>query len=710
MESREPDNLEEHCGPDEAMTPEFVGIGSSLNWDSPLRQFAFSVELPFWLLMPSSSLRVTVGDFTTVVVIENEGIEIQHGRQFRRTHRNTVFMGGTEASKKAMAPVRAILDGGLFRATRTLLLIETYAIEDALNAFWGENGPRYQDASCYFASLALGHLPVVNKVINAYRMASVDPFAHEVTAWDIPVWFVCRPPDSQPIYLQPHLVEDWYPTIRKGLQSDDEVQYFSATADAVEQKLAKGESPGEVEMLDGWSLFHSGRFGDSIRSFVTAIEVLVESEIRRLLAERRHTQEEIDSRLDETRNNFENRLTDYCELSRRRIPGPNLHYVPYLNGVRLADELEWTRRLRHKIVHHGHRLDHTFSKPMLRAAETTSWLFDWLSAPGDFEERRRKNSTFFFGARTHAVPFECEVRDGRIVVMPIFKQVETTVDIPEEAIAITSIYRVVHNDLILLRAISRDRSEGKDVEHFAKMAFYELGVGELEDSPYEKTSHAISERFQMHVGEKSIPVFLVDTSESLTAQQVIDVNTCLLEMKERGKLIECAVLVVNDQNGREWFCRDTELDGELGKIASESGICVVRTPDLARLVLGAMKHSWSLATIIGDMLHGGIYRASPPASRYLGDVYHFWNEPKVVGVQTIATFDLRDGDIIAIQLSQKFHQCELVRPRIDSDGKLTFKVDLGRSDVPVGSHVYLLDRKRSFQTDTIDEADDARSG
>ncbi|MEZ5944955.1 MAG: hypothetical protein R3C18_26520 [Planctomycetaceae bacterium] len=689
---------------EEPVPPEVFGVGTSLDWDSPLLNVTLTVELPFWLIMPANSLRVTLGDFTTDVVIENQGVEIQRGRQFTRTHQNTVFIGGNDAARNASAPVTALPEGGLFRATRTLLHIETYASEDALNAFWGQDSPRYRDASRYFASLALGHIPLVNKVVNAYRMASVDPFAHEVTAWDVPVWFVGRPPEIQPVYLYSHLVEDWYPTIHKGIESDDEFPYFATSVETVQQYLTKGESPGEIEMLDGWSLSHSGRFGDSIRSFVTAIEVLVESEIRRLLVEKGHTPEQVDTQIEVTRNNFENRLKDYCKLSRRRIPGPNLHYVPYLNGIRLRDELERTRRLRHQIVHHGHRLDHTFSKPMLRAAETTSWLYDWISSPGDFEERRGKNSTFFVGAMTNAVRFECEIREGRIVVIPPFWLEELNEDSAEESIVLTSIHRVVHNDMTLLRTIGRTPHEGKDLEHFVKMSFYELGVGELEDSPYEETSRAISERFRMRVGEKSIPVFALDTSGSLTGQQIEDVNVCMIEMKESGQLVDSAVLVVNDQNGREWFLRNAELDADSGKLAAEFGICVVRTPDLARMVLGAMKYSWSFTTIIGDILQGGVFRAGPPASQYLGDVYHFWDEQQVVGVETIATFKLSDADIVVIELPQRFHQCELAKPRLDSNGRLTFKIDLERCDVPVGSHVYLLDRHRSFQPEAVEEA------
>ena len=124
--------------------------------------------------------------------------------------------------------------------------------------------------------------------------------------------------------------------------------------------------PGEVELLDGWSLYYRGRHADSIMSFVTAIEVLLEARLREVLRILGASPEDVERRLLETRNKFMKRLDQYCYLTQSRVPGPYLHVLPTLNGVRLAWELEQTRDLRHEIVHTGRRLDRNLVRPMKR--------------------------------------------------------------------------------------------------------------------------------------------------------------------------------------------------------------------------------------------------------------------------------------------------------------------------------------------------------
>ena len=493
----------------EDLPPGRYGVGCSLDWNSATTEIAFAVELPFWLLMPSCQLTISHCGIDIPVGVENGGIEIQRGEQYSSTQRNTVFIGGEAAAKRAKMPVLGLSGGGFFRATKTLLYITAYPLIDACQAFFEDDGPRYQDGYRYFASLANGHMPVVNKIVNAYRRASVDPYASEVTKWDIPNWFAMLPPreegqsaQSGVVCLYSGVVHDWFPTIRDGLEGESRPLY-AVSEDDVQNQLKIEATPGEADLLDGWSLFHSGRFADSIRSFVTAIEVLVESEIRKLLAKAGCSEHVIQSQLENTRSNFESRISQYCQLSGRRLPGPRLcGFPPYLNGLRLQDELTTTRRLRHKIVHHGHRLDESYRGPMLRAAETTSWLFDWIALHTDFESRRSANSTFFFGGRISDIPFESDVVDGKIAVLPLFgpeglPDAATAGEGSEEFPAVPVIedyLKVVHFPSILLTPIGKD-TKHRDVEHFVRMSFYELGMGEIDDSPYPVSEKCLQDRF-----------------------------------------------------------------------------------------------------------------------------------------------------------------------------------------------------------------------
>jgi hypothetical protein len=61
---------------------------------------------------------------------------------------------------------------------------------------------------------------------------------------------------------------------------------------------------------------------------------------------------------------------------------PNISAIPYINGVRLREELEQARELRHKIVHEGERIAYPFTGRMQRVMETMSWFFNWLAENG----------------------------------------------------------------------------------------------------------------------------------------------------------------------------------------------------------------------------------------------------------------------------------------------------------------------------------------
>ncbi|QDT23279.1 hypothetical protein [Gimesia chilikensis] len=687
---------EEGLDPSDPPADSMQGIWSGLDWNSELKEIIFCVELPFWLLMPPCQLSVEYKGFSTTVFIENEGIEIQRGNQLSRGHRNTIFIGGKIAARDASFSLHNIWDGTLLRTTRSLLYINTYALSDAIDAFFDSDGPRRFVGHRYFASLAQGHLPLVNEVINAYRRASIDPFANEVTVWDVPRWVVCHHPRFESVSLFPHLINDNYPSVG---DEKEEYDYFATDEEAVRDHLSKSINPGEIEMLDGWSLFHRGRYGDSIRSFVTAIEVLLESEITRILSTLGNSQEDIDRRLEITRNTFDERLKDYCALTKRRVPGPKLHFIPYLNGVRLDREFDYTRKLRHKIVHHGHRLDHNFVKPMQRAAETTSWLFDWLLNNGDFENRRIKNHTFFFGLHTSSTLLPCDVENDMLVVTPPPWHDSSQ----SEAIQI-SIDHVVHTDEMLLCTISSNKNGGKDVEHFTKMAYFELGLGEIDDCPFDKSPPPIPERFFIDHQGRKILFFVLDCSELLERNHIEQVIKYLTENYPDSKNYDHAILVSNDQTDVGWYRRRIEInEAEINKLANPHHLSIIRTPDLAKLVLAVLNQNWNAESIVSEMLQPGLQGSSPPQSTLLGSIYHFWDERSIIGIQLEGTHSLKKGDLLALKLRDQYFQHELVDFKIDEEGKLTFQIDLKRNQIPIDSKVFLLDRTKSFREQHIDE-------
>ena len=45
----------------------------------------------------------------------------------------------------------------------------------------------------------------------------------------------------------------------------------------IEKALDSPELPGEIDLLDAWSLYYRGRQSDAIRSLITSLEVLLEA-------------------------------------------------------------------------------------------------------------------------------------------------------------------------------------------------------------------------------------------------------------------------------------------------------------------------------------------------------------------------------------------------------------------------------------------------
>ena len=79
----------------------------------------------------------------------------------------------------------------LRRPCKTMLRL-TSMPTPARPANWTERAiPRLRaDQMVYRASLCEAHVPVVNELIQRYRLLTYDYFAHQVSAWDVPIWYV----------------------------------------------------------------------------------------------------------------------------------------------------------------------------------------------------------------------------------------------------------------------------------------------------------------------------------------------------------------------------------------------------------------------------------------------------------------------------------------------------------------------------------------
>ena len=660
--------------------PEAAWPGMTLNWGSPLREIQLHAELPFWLLVADCGLRVTVRDCTLELSVSGRAMEIQKGILFRDSHANTAMIEKAEGepSDRATAILKGKQSRFIFRETRTLISIKTNVLEDALAAIQ-EQGRRRLDAEFYFRSFVHAHLPFLNKTINAYRRAGNDPFTAEVTEWDIPVWYVDDGENFIPILLIPYKGLDQGPLMI--IPSGEASPTVFVQPSDVEKALELPEIPGEVDLLDAWSLYYRGRQSDSIRSLITSIEVLLEARLREHLTKEGFTEAQVESRLNESWNNFQARLTEYTRVSRRRVPGPILSIIPYINGVRLHEELEQVRALRHKIVHEGERISYPFHGPMQRAMETMTWLFNWLAESPPPRGRRLEGDPLKTSMRgVLALAYEYTVRG---IVVQEWRDAEGARSATDQLRA------------QLVAAIDKDSA---DIEKFALMAVSQLGFQMIDTSPPEQESPFFLERLILKHGSHSVPMFLHDSHEKLEADIVERIATRLLALKVEGKTFSLALLIVNPQNGLEWQLREIleSVSEAAARTAGACGIAIVTTVDLLLLIRGAEAGLWSLSQVVSSLMRPGRVGVEPLGFRYAGYVRKFFDRPQVASIVLDGAVAVHRGDFIVIRLADHYYEQEiesLQRDRVSIDEAqscvIGIQTALRRSNVGIGDLVFV---------------------
>lgn len=667
--------------PPPAAIPEAVWPGMTLNWGSPSREILLHAELPFWLLVADCSLRVTVRDCTLELSITGRAIEIQRGRAYKDSHSNTAIIEKVEEkpSDRAAAILAGMKQSGFtLRTTRTLISIKTNVLEDAIAAIQ-EGGRRRVDAQMYFRSFVHAHLPFVNKTINAYRRAGADPFSAEVTEWDIPVWYIDVDDNFIPISLIPYKESDTSPVAITSTGATNPITFVEANE--IEEALNLPEVPGQVDLLDAWSLYYRGRQSDAIRSLITSLEVLLEAKLREYLSKAGLSEAETESRLDKSWNNFQARLTEYVQVSRRRVPGPILSFIPYINGVRLREELEQVRSLRHKIVHEGERISYPFHGQMQRAMETMTWLFNWL-AESPPPRRRRLEGDPLKGSMRGVLSLPYEYTPAGVVVQQVLDDTRSAPTMEEE---------------LRRQLVAAIEKGSADIEKFALMAVSQLGIRMIDTPAPEPASPFLLERLILVYGDDRIPLFLHDSHESLGPGIVERIAARLLTLKVEGKPFSLALLIANSQNGLEWQLRDIAeaVSETAAQMAVACGIAIVTTVDLLLLIKGVEAGLWSFLEVSRSLMRPGRV-GDPPGFREVGYVRKFFDRPQVASVVLDDSATVHRGDFLLIRLADRYHGQEIKsmqKDRVDIDeahgGVVGIQTTLRRSALGFGDYVFV---------------------
>jgi hypothetical protein len=662
-------------------------------WKGRCVPIQLMVELPFWLMIPDCEISLNHADTTLSASIRGRYIAVSDGPMFLQSQYNVVFIGPSEDLEhgKQLPPIFAGMRAPIYRPMRTVVIFRPEAIEDALVALLEPALPTHQNwAQCrrvnraysYLQALAYAHIPFLNVLITSYRLTSHDPFSFQVNQWAVPVWFAQYDDKLIRVCLMPYFDRDYYPALR--VEGGQEVPFYATSSQAVETARYPDVAPGTMEILDAHDLMYRGHAADAIRSVVTAIELALEGQIKRLLRRKGCTEEEIQTRLEKTRDNFANRVADYEQISGTRIPGPILSVLPYVNGIRLKSELFWVRQLRHRIVHEGLRIESESRGPVIRAIETMTWLFNWLSWEEGKAEERARNYVLFEALRGMGVPmYSIEYHASGVAVLPRFQGNEQVGSADE-----------------LLRMQYSASIEGNncDIELFSLMSFAYLNLY-AEDAPPRADDKCEHERYHINHNEHRALVFCLESDGLIDTRTIEAVASRFRQSTQEGAHIDSALCIINHEKNRPIAKRkvDGAIPDDVEQLAKECGITLVTATDLLLLVQGIMERRWTHQSVKSLMFIPGRQGNVPPGYHRIGTCVHFYPRCSVIAVELEDGVSAEIGMRLGIRLAARYHEEPIKSLQFQGKSiraatgpcRVGIKTTLRKSDLVIGHPVFV---------------------
>ena len=369
-----------------------------IDWSAPLLKVDLWVELPFWLMVDNTSLRVEHKGCTFDVRLLDHYYELFLSA-VTDSRSSVLYQGPKKKRGEFDRKTRAVLKQRpkvLWRKCKTVVKIGSRCNASVFDA---DDDARPWSHRYYLADLCRAHIPVLNRVIQSYRLATYDYFAFEVSPWDVPRWMIEREHESITCNLVPYRGWDWKPPV-----SGSPYQLING-AD-LQASLSASETPGELELLDAQNLMERGDYSGAVRRVTTAIEVVLEWALDRQLTASDGQGAAVEF-LRKTRTSFQRRLDKY-QTSTKRTLSPVL-----------ATQLLETRELRHRIVHDGERVEPGERGRAQKAVDMGRWTFNWIENDETRAAiRERRIGLRSLGRDLAAGMFDAEVTPDGVVVSP----------------------------------------------------------------------------------------------------------------------------------------------------------------------------------------------------------------------------------------------------------------------------------------------------
>ena len=639
--------------PDQLQAEYLAGIAEENEfWKSAVIDAELIVELPFWMLIEDGEIEVDYGKTKLTVRVDQNFLAVYDGPVFLGSQTNICWIGHQE-----QLPKDGLGEGvpcPVYRELKTVLIVpvriregivETLSSRREIEASDHPKVRQYNRANQYADTLAFAHLPALNNLIAKYRSSSHDPFAFEITEFDVPSWFLRTPNGFCHFIVMPYWANDTPPSYNSEGTSKP---FVAADAKALSAVSIARLTPGQRELLDAVSYMFRGRYNEAIRYSVTAIEVLVEEQLRLLYAKDGLSQPEVDQKLIDNQLKFHERVDDYERLSGKRLPGPRTHFIYYLNGVRLREELASVRQLRHAIVHRGKRISLFERGIARRCVETMTWLYQSIVEDQEFD--RISDANFAYLGSMRGEP------SGRYNVEFNPTSIEVIADErhgDEETEPITS------RELNFRSFLGSFFSKDNDPELVTAMALTYLGI-HVQDGCFGRPP-VQEERFIGVTGQGEwVMVAFVDEPSHVnqTTLQTIKAKLAARE-QEFGQAGNCIIVtclgkVSSIGQSKTYYKLDPIL---LARTAQEG--CRLLTPlDLFQIGFGVERLNWDALRILKDLLDPT--QSIPSCYLSLGRILAHFPKHNAIGFRLEAGSSIKKGDVISVEQYPTFVEFPIV--------------------------------------------------
>lgn len=384
-------------------------VGDDIDWDAKWVKVRLWVELPFWLMVNNDTIEVEHRGCHFPIMVQDDYFEL-HCDGLADSRSTVIYKGPFKKPHQLSANIQKILEqpelSVLWRKSKTVLKIDSRCNEAVWNAAWRDGEGRPPSHSIYLAELCRAHIPIINQLIQRYRLATYDYFAFEMSAWDVPFWIIERDGQSISCGLVPYRSWDGKPMIYGSQDSPPQTYQLIESGQLASQGHIEGTA-GEPELLDALSLMERGDCSGAVRRVTTAIEVALEAKLLSKI-EASEGAAAATKFIKMTRMNFQSRLKELEKATGRTLSSP------------LHAQLSKTRRLRHRIVHDGYRIPPSDIADAQRAVDTGRWIFNWIEDDHDRSNvRERRLALRSLGRDSLRGIFPTEITVEGVVVRPI---------------------------------------------------------------------------------------------------------------------------------------------------------------------------------------------------------------------------------------------------------------------------------------------------